>query len=243
MKIGQTKFLRMCPLLNTATVAALLGNACGLSTIPNALQKRLVEVLFKNGGISMQKIVVLNGSPRKQGVTAALAEEVSKAASDQGAEIKSYYLNGMNIKGCQSCYACKEQEHRCILRDDMQELYDEIDAADGIVFATPVYMWQMTAQLKQVIDRLYPFIKPDYSSYLAPGKKILLAVTQARHDTLMFHHYFEHMGKNLLFLGFGVYKILIAGGAKIPEDFYKQTEVVAEARRMGNWLAESNSEA
>lgn len=54
----------------------------------------------------------------------------------------------------------------------------------------------------------------------------------------MFHHYFEHMGKNLLFLGFGVYKILIAGGTRKPEDFQTQTEVVAEARWMGEWLAE-----
>jgi multimeric flavodoxin WrbA len=186
----------------------------------------------------MQKVIILNGSPRKQGTTAALAEEITKAAAEQGAEIKSYHLNGMNIKGCQSCYACKEKDHRCILQDDMQELYDEIDTASGIVFATPVYMWQMTAQLKQVIDRLYPFLKPDYSSYLAPGKKVLLAVTQGRPDTSMFHHYFEHMGKNLSFLGFGDYKILIAGGTHKPEDIHTQTEVVAEAGRMGEWLAE-----
>lgn len=186
----------------------------------------------------MQKIVVLNGSPRKQGSTAAMAEEISKGASEQGAEIRSYYLNGMNIKGCQSCYACKGESHRCILQDDMQELYDEIAAASGIIFATPVYMWQMTAQLKQVIDRLYPFLKPDYSSYLAPGKKVLLAVTQGRPDTSMFHHYFEHMGKNLSFLGFGLYKILIAGGTRKSEDLHKQTEIVAEARQMGAWLAE-----
>ncbi|WP_378956156.1 flavodoxin family protein [Pelosinus sp. sgz500959] len=186
----------------------------------------------------MKKIVILNGSPRKQGTTSALAEVVSEAAAERGAEIKSYYLNGMNIKGCQSCYACKGEEHRCILQDDMQELYDEIDTASGIVFATPVYMWQMTAQLKQVIDRLYPFLKPDYSSYLAPEKKILLAVTQGRPDTSMFHHYFEHMGKNLSFLGFGAYKILVAGGTRKPEDFYTQTEVVAESKRMGEWLAE-----
>ncbi len=186
----------------------------------------------------MQKILVLNGSPRKQGSTAAMAEEISKAASEQGAVIRSYYLNGMNIKGCQSCYACKGESHSCILQDDMQELYNEIAAASGIIFATPVYMWQMTAQLKQVIDRLYPFLKPDYSSYLAPGKKVLLAVTQGRPDTSMFHHYFEHMGKNLSFLGFGLYKILIAGGTRKPEDLYKQREKIEESRRMGAWLAE-----
>ncbi|MDR3560029.1 MAG: flavodoxin family protein [Negativicutes bacterium] len=185
----------------------------------------------------MKKIIALNGSPREQGSTAVLVGEILKAAGAEGAEVKSYYLNGLNIRGCQSCYACKASG-RCVLKDDMQELYDEIASADAIVFATPVYMWQMTAQLKLVIDRLYPFLKPDYTSYLTPGKKVLLAVTQGRPDTSMFHHYFEHMGKNLLFLGFGEYKILIAGGTRKPEDLVKQTEVLSEAKRLGGWLAE-----
>lgn len=185
----------------------------------------------------MAKVVALNGSPREHGSTGALVNEVLKAAGERGAEVKSYYLNAMNIKGCQSCYACKPKG-RCVLQDDMQALYTEIAAADGIIFATPVYMWQMTAQLKLVIDRLYPFLKPDYSSYLKPGKKVMLAVTQGRPDTSMFQPYFEHTGKNLLFLGFGSYQMLIAGGTHKPEDLLKQTEVLAEARRIGHWLAE-----
>lgn len=185
----------------------------------------------------MQKIVAINGSPREQGSTAALVDEVIKGIGERGGQVKSYNLNQMNIKGCQSCYACRAQG-RCVLRDDMQELYYEIANASGIVFATPVYMWQMTGQLKLAVDRLYPFLKPDYSSYLTPGKKVLLAVTQGRPDTTMFHHYFEHMGRNLLFLGFGAYEILIAGGTHKPEDLLSQATVVAEARRLGSWLAE-----
>ncbi len=96
----------------------------------------------------------------------------------------------------------------------------------------------MTAQLKLAVDRLYPFLKPDYSSYLTPGKKVLLAITQGRADTSMFRHYFEHVGKNLLFLGFGDYKILIAGGTHKPEDLLSQAAVMVEARRLGGWLTE-----
>lgn len=183
------------------------------------------------------KIVALNGSPREQGSTSALMNEALKAAKERGAEVKAYFLNGMKIKGCQSCYACRAHG-QCVLQDDMQELYGEIANAAGIIFATPVYMWQVTAQLKGAIDRLYPFLKPDHSSYLAPGKKVLLAVTQGRPDTTLFHHYFEHVGKNLSFLGFGEYKILIAGGTHKPEELLEQTAVLEDARRMGIWLAE-----
>lgn len=185
----------------------------------------------------MQKIIAINGSPRVQGSTAALVDEVIKGAGERGAQVKSYSVSDLDVKGCQSCYACREQG-RCVLQDDMQQLYDEIASASGIILATPVYMWQITAQLKLVIDRLYPFLKPDHSSYLTPGKKVLLAVTQGRPDTSMFHDYFEHVGKNLLFLGFGAYKILIAGGTHEPEDLRSQVSVVSEARQFGGWLAE-----
>ncbi len=185
----------------------------------------------------MNKIVAINGSPRVQGSTAALVDELLKGAAGRGAEVKSYSIHDLTVKGCQSCYACRAQG-TCVIKDDMQELYGEIADASGIVFATPVYMWQMTGQLKLIVDRLYPFLKPDYSSYLTAGKKVVLAVTQGRSDTSMFHHYFEHMGKNLLFLGFGSYKILIAGGTHKPEDLLSQDAVVAEARQLGGWLAE-----
>ena len=186
--------------------------------------------------MSIKKIVILNGSPRKHGNTAALVDEVLKVIEGKLVEVKEYHLNTMDIKGCQSCYACREQGG-CVLQDDMQKLYDEIQSASGIIFATPVYMWQMTAQLKLFVDRLYPFLKPDYSSYLAPGKKVLMVVTQGRPDTSMFRHYFEHMGKNLLFLGFGSYEILIAGGtSNSNKDFLKQLELLAETKRMGQWL-------
>ncbi len=186
--------------------------------------------------MSMKKVVALNGSPREHGCTAALVDEIIKAAGRQGAEAGSYYLSGMDIGGCRGCYTCRV-EGQCVQQDDMLKLYEDITDADGIIFATPVYMWQMTAQLKLAVDRMMPFLRENYASSLAPGKKVLLAVTQGRPDTSMFRHYFEYVGKNLLFLGFGEYKILIAGGTRNPEDLLKQTKVLEEARQLGSWLA------
>lgn len=183
----------------------------------------------------MKKIIAVNGSPRPHGSTAVLLDGIIKGAG-QDTEVETYNLNVMNIKSCQSCYACKK-DGRCILQDDMQPLYRAIAAADGIVLGTPVYMWQMSAQLKQMVDRLYPFLKLDHSSYLVPGKKVLLAATQARADTEMFRHYFEHTGNFLGFMGFGEYKIIIAGGTRKPEDVHSQPAVLAEAGRLGAWLA------
>lgn len=185
----------------------------------------------------MKKVVILNGSPHENGCTAALAEQVCKSMQELGAEVYAHYLNGMNIKGCQGCFQCMESG-RCVTMDDMQPIYDEIADADGIVFASPVYMWSMSSQLKTAVDRLFAFLRPEHRSALAPGKKVLLLFTQGQKDTDMFRHYFEHVGKNLQFLGFGDYRILVAGGTHRPEEVKCQTDVMIEAGRMGTWLCE-----
>jgi multimeric flavodoxin WrbA len=187
----------------------------------------------------MMKVVVLNGSPHEHGCTAALAEEVIKALQKHGAEVCSHYLNGMNIKGCQGCFQCMETG-RCVTIDDMQPIYDEIAEADGIVFASPVYMWAMSAQLKTAVDRLFAFLRPEHKSALSPGKKVLLLFTQGQKDTDMFRHYFEHVGKNLQFLGFSEYRILAAGGTHRPEEVLCQAEIMKDAELMGAWLCEKS---
>ncbi len=185
----------------------------------------------------MKIVIALNGSPHEQGSTVALADAVLKSAAGNGAKIRSYYLNGMHITGCQGCRTCGTTGC-CVQKDDMQLIYNDIADADGIIFATPVYMWQMSAQLKTVVDRLLPFLRRNNEKSPISGKKVLIAATQGRPDTSLFRSYFEHMGKNLLFIGFSEYRILIAGGTQKPEDLLSQTEVMAEAEKMGNWLTE-----
>jgi multimeric flavodoxin WrbA len=184
----------------------------------------------------MKKVVVLNGSPHENGCTSALIEEVRRSAEKQGAAVKAYYLNGMNIRGCQGCFKCKETG-RCVQADDMEPVYDDIIDADGIVLASPVYMWSMSAQLKTAVDRLYAFLRPGYASALNPGKKVLLLFTQGQRDTEMFRHYFEHVGRNMQFMGFGDYKILVAGGTRRPEDVLCQKDVLEQAEEIGKWLS------
>lgn len=185
----------------------------------------------------MKKIVILNGSPHKSGCTAALIDAVAEALIANGAEISSFYLNGLQMRGCQACYKCTETG-RCVQADDMQPIYDAITAADGIILASPVYMWSMSAQLKTAVDRLFAFLRPGHTSVLKPGKKVLLLFTQGQKDTKMFRHYFEHVGKNMQFMGFGDYKILVAGGTHQPEQVISQSDVMAEAEKMGAWLSE-----
>ena len=98
------------------------------------------------------KILGLSCSPRKNGNTVALLEEALKGAKQEGAEVELYSVSGKDIQPCDGCWGCTKTGE-CHIKDDMQELYDKLLEADGIVFGTPIYFYGMAAQTKTIIDR------------------------------------------------------------------------------------------
>jgi multimeric flavodoxin WrbA len=103
----------------------------------------------------MAKIVILNGSPRKNGTTASLVKSFIKGAESSGNEVRELYLQGMNIGGCLACESCQRNGGTCVQKDDMQIVSEAFLWADVVVFASPQYWGTITGQLKIVIDRLY----------------------------------------------------------------------------------------
>jgi multimeric flavodoxin WrbA len=103
-----------------------------------------------------KKVLILMGSPRKAGNSAVLAEHLAKGAMDAGARVETIYLHGMNINPCTGCDECQgEKAAGCVIDDAMQGTYRKLEEADSIVFASPIYWFSVTAQLKMVIDRIY----------------------------------------------------------------------------------------
>ena len=103
----------------------------------------------------MKKILILNGSPRKNGKTASLVKSFVEGAESVGNEVKELYLQGMNIGGCLACEGCQRNGGTCVQKDDMQIVSEDFLRADVVVFASPQYWGTITGQLKIVIDRLY----------------------------------------------------------------------------------------
>ena len=105
----------------------------------------------------MKKIVILNGAGKKIGNTAAMINAFKEGAA--GNEIKEFYLQTMNIHGCIDCGFCHKKDKGsadpCSQKDDMQQIYSAVREAHVIVFASPVYFWDITGTLKTAIDRLY----------------------------------------------------------------------------------------
>lgn len=123
------------------------------------------------------KVLALLGSPRKDGNTAALLDSLLKGIQDNKKNsIKKVYLNDKDISPCQECNHCQETHEPCIIKDDMQELLNEVKTSDILIFASPVFWWNISAQLKLFIDRLYS-IEHDMK-----GKKAIVVVTYAGDD-------------------------------------------------------------
>jgi multimeric flavodoxin WrbA len=100
------------------------------------------------------RITVLVGSPRKGGNTETLADALIEGAKAAGAEVTKYSLRGKKIAPCLACDYCLSHD-ACVQRDDMADVYELLLNTDALVLATPIYFYNMSAQLKAVFDRLY----------------------------------------------------------------------------------------
>jgi multimeric flavodoxin WrbA len=123
------------------------------------------------------KILAICCSPRKRGNTEILLKEALAAAKKAGAETELFTVAGKNIGSCLACDACRK-DGICTLKDDMQPLYDKMLAADGIIFGTPVYFYNMTAQCKAVMDRTVAFGHPERNLHNKVGGIVVVGASQ-----------------------------------------------------------------
>jgi multimeric flavodoxin WrbA len=181
------------------------------------------------------KILGVDGSPRKNGNTERLVKAILAGAAEKGAEVGFHKLAKSNISPCLGCIGCRESGV-CVIEDDMQGLYGEIQASDAIVLGSPVYFWQMTAQTKAFTDRLLPFITPDFSTRLNAKKSIVFAFTQGNPDVHAFELYFDYLAKLFSFLHFDVKGRVVAVGTRSLDDILRQPDVLERAKDLGQSL-------
>ncbi|NIQ97860.1 MAG: flavodoxin family protein, partial [Desulfuromonadales bacterium] len=137
------------------------------------------------------KILALNGSRRKNGNTAALVDAVLGAAAADGAATEALFLGDYNIGACTGCEGCSNS-WECVIKDDFQPLVARMDAADGVVFASPTYWYSVTSDMKRLIDRCYSLIrfpvsrKEWISKYAGSGRAaVVVAVCEQETEDMM----------------------------------------------------------
>jgi len=183
------------------------------------------------------KVLILLGSPRKKGNSAVLAEEIAEGARSAGAEVETVYLHGLDIAPCRSCHHCQQPGSTgCAIDDDMQGVYASMAACDAWVIASPVYWFNMSAQIKIWMDRCFAF--PAYGKDVFKGKRIAVAMSYGGDDPFdsgcvnalrTFQDAYRYVGARIVGMVYGS----AMGEGEIASD----KAVLEAARELGKKLA------
>ena len=109
----------------------------------------------------MKKIVIIASSPRKNGNSNALVKEFARGALEAGNAVETIFVADLKMEFCRGCMTCNHTL-RCVINDDMKAVLETMRNADMIVFATPVYYYSVSGQLKTFFDRTSPLFAANY---------------------------------------------------------------------------------
>ena len=123
--------------------------------------------------ISIMKVLIINGSPRKGGNTATALSEAAKVLEQQGIEVMNYQIGSKAMRGCIACNYCR-LNGKCVFEDDVVELSAMLQQADGVIIGSPVYFASANGSLIALLDRLF------YSTSFDKRMKVGASVAVAR---------------------------------------------------------------
>ena len=127
----------------------------------------------------MSKVLVISTSLRLKSNSDALAESLIRGARDAGHEVEHISLKGKDLKFCTGCLACQKTQ-QCVLKDDAVRIAERVKASDTLVFATPIYYYEMSGQMKTLLDRLNPLYPSDYRF-----RKVYMLMTAAEDEAFV----------------------------------------------------------
>jgi multimeric flavodoxin WrbA len=191
------------------------------------------------------KIACLLGSPRERSNSSMIAEHFCTTAKGLGAEVNTFKLNDLQYRGCQGCMACKTKLDRCALEDDLSEVLEAVRETDILVLASPVYYWDVSAQMKAFVDRTFSFLVPDFisnpqKSRLEPGKKLVFILAQNNPDKNSFTHIFPKFDYFFRAYGFTDTRQIRAFGTNEPGVVESHREVMDLAVKTAEELCLGN---
>lgn len=177
----------------------------------------------------MKKIMILNGSPRKNGNTSALIEKFCAGAENAGNKCDVFHLDSMNINGCKGCFGCdKNRECPCVQKDDMEKIYSSYREADVVVLASPLYYWHLSGQLMIAIDRLLAVMRTARDYHIDKKEAVLLMAAEGDEFNLSIDYY----NSLTSYIGWENKGIICAGGVRDPKDI-KNNKELDEAYKLG----------
>ena len=170
-----------------------------------------------------KKIVVLNGSPRKNGNTSALVKAFTEGAESAGHTVTEFFLDSMNIHGCKGCFGGhSSRECPCVQNDDMNAIYPAVKACDVMVLATPLYYWNMSGQLRTAVDRLFALEEGEGNLLRGNGRSCALLMAAEGNGFEDVVQYYDHLMEHLKWENLGH---VLAGGNMNVGDIQGKPEI------------------
>lgn len=192
----------------------------------------------------MAQIVAIYGSPRRRGNTATLLKHAVQGAVDAGAQVDEIILRDLKISPCLEIYACKK-EGRCAIKDDFQQVVDQILSAKGLILASPIFFYTVSAHTKILMDRCqslwvkkYWIDKVPFGQWEPKRKGLFISVGATKgkklfDGTLLTVKYFFDV------LDTELYRSLLYRGMDFEGDVLKYPEYLEEAYEAGKLLAKA----
>ena len=172
-----------------------------------------------------KNIVVLSGSPRKSGNTETLVAAFKEGAESAGKTVTVFRTAHIKISACTGCEYCIGDTKACTIKDDMTEVLEALHNADVVVWASPIYYFSLTAQLKAAIDRTYPL-----RSESAKRTALLLTCADESSDTA--EGALTIYQKTVEYYGWDNAGVIIATGVEHIGDIAGHTALV-QAKKLG----------
>lgn len=176
------------------------------------------------------KIVLLEGSPHKNGASNTLARAFAKGAQKNGHTVTELDIAHMRINPCMGC-ASGWGEQPCVLKDDMEGVRKEILQSDMLVFVTPIYFYGLSGQMKILIDRFHCFS----SQLKAKRVKSALIASAWRTDSEVMHYIEDYYLGLSRYLGFRDSGMILGYGCGTAE-LARTSRYEQEAFRLGKSL-------
>lgn len=188
----------------------------------------------------MQKILLINASPRKGGNSDTVTQLLAKDLN--GCEVTVFNMREHDCRSCLACAACQNKDTQmCVQKDDITPLLPVIDQCDAIVVASPIYNQQITSLAKLFIERFYPFFhveKENMSNTSKQGKKAALVCSCWGSDREIIQQYADWTVSGFSQVGATDTRALVFDGIPGLGEIQRREDYMEQLKELAAWLAE-----
>jgi len=183
--------------------------------------------------MAVTRVLGIVASPRRNGNTEILVDEVLRGAKDAGALVDKVILSELDIAPCDACDACQDTGE-CITVDAMEELFPRMWQSEVWVLGTPVYWWGPSAQFKTFVDRWYAKVHRKEDKLLFKGRRVILAVPMGDTDPSTARNVVGMVTDALKYLRAELFGTVLAPGAGDLGEVHRFPDVLAAAYKAGS---------